>query len=85
MRYVNWVGSTTNKAILLIKNWLSHTFNEPWMLVRSDSTTKTLFRYLKGTTRKLDPNDGQTRYLLGRCYMAQQKYEKAYEAYQAAV
>jgi len=32
-----------------------------------------------------DPNDGQTWYLLGRCYMAQQKYRKAYDAYQQAV
>eukprot|EP01112_Ceratiomyxa_fruticulosa_P013180 TRINITY_DN3691_c0_g1_i1.p1 TRINITY_DN3691_c0_g1~~TRINITY_DN3691_c0_g1_i1.p1 ORF type:complete len:845 (-),score=192.51 TRINITY_DN3691_c0_g1_i1:47-2581(-) len=32
-----------------------------------------------------DPNDGQTWYLLGRCYMQQQKYRKAYDAYQQAV
>eukprot|EP01113_Clastostelium_recurvatum_P047828 TRINITY_DN8590_c0_g1_i4.p1 TRINITY_DN8590_c0_g1~~TRINITY_DN8590_c0_g1_i4.p1 ORF type:complete len:595 (-),score=160.49 TRINITY_DN8590_c0_g1_i4:134-1918(-) len=32
-----------------------------------------------------DPTDGQTWYLLGRCYMAQQKYRKAYDAYQQAV
>jgi len=32
-----------------------------------------------------DPSDGQTWYLLGRCYMAQQKYRKAYDAYQQAV
>eukprot|EP01114_Cavostelium_apophysatum_P002663 TRINITY_DN1235_c0_g1_i4.p1 TRINITY_DN1235_c0_g1~~TRINITY_DN1235_c0_g1_i4.p1 ORF type:complete len:677 (-),score=191.42 TRINITY_DN1235_c0_g1_i4:966-2996(-) len=32
-----------------------------------------------------DPNDGQTWYLLGRCYMAQQQYRKAYDAYQQAV
>lgn len=32
-----------------------------------------------------DPNDGQTWYLLGRCYMAQQKYRLAYDAYQQAV
>ncbi|CAJ0899727.1 16181_t:CDS:10 [Entrophospora sp. SA101] len=32
-----------------------------------------------------DPNDAQSWYLLGRCYMAQQKYNKAYEAYQQAV
>ncbi|KAJ3330134.1 hypothetical protein HDU76_006366 [Blyttiomyces sp. JEL0837] len=38
-------------------------------------------------TRSLeaDQNDAQTYYLLGRCYMAQQKYAKAYESYQQAV
>lgn len=34
---------------------------------------------------ELDPADAQSWYLLGRCYMSQQKYNKAYEAYQAAV
>lgn len=32
-----------------------------------------------------DAADGQTWYLLGRCYMSQQKYRKAYDAYQQAV
>ncbi|GET03745.1 TPR-like protein [Rhizophagus clarus] len=32
-----------------------------------------------------DGTDAQSWYLLGRCYMAQQKYNKAYEAYQQAV
>eukprot|EP01117_Protostelium_nocturnum_P016220 TRINITY_DN636_c0_g1_i3.p1 TRINITY_DN636_c0_g1~~TRINITY_DN636_c0_g1_i3.p1 ORF type:complete len:611 (-),score=257.02 TRINITY_DN636_c0_g1_i3:590-2422(-) len=32
-----------------------------------------------------DPSDGQTWYLLGRCYMAQSQYRKAYDAYQQAV
>ena len=32
-----------------------------------------------------DNNDAQSWYLLGRCYMSQQKYPKAYEAYQQAV
>ncbi|EMR65542.1 putative transcriptional corepressor protein [Eutypa lata UCREL1] len=32
-----------------------------------------------------DGNDAQSWYLLGRCYMSQQKYPKAYEAYQQAV
>ncbi|RKP09624.1 hypothetical protein THASP1DRAFT_14038 [Thamnocephalis sphaerospora] len=32
-----------------------------------------------------DPNDPQSWYLLGRCYMAKQNYNKAYEAYQQAV
>lgn len=32
-----------------------------------------------------DNADAQSWYLLGRCYMAQQKFSKAYEAYQQAV
>ncbi|KAF2862621.1 TPR-like protein [Piedraia hortae CBS 480.64] len=32
-----------------------------------------------------DPNDAQSWYLLGRCYMSQHKYPKAYESYQQAV
>lgn len=32
-----------------------------------------------------DQQDAQSWYLLGRCYMSQQKYSKAYEAYQQAV
>ncbi|KAL9086659.1 MAG: hypothetical protein Q9159_004068 [Coniocarpon cinnabarinum] len=32
-----------------------------------------------------DQNDAQSWYLLGRCYMSQQKFPKAYEAYQQAV
>lgn len=32
-----------------------------------------------------DNADAQSWYLLGRCYMSQQKYDKAYEAYQQAV
>lgn len=33
----------------------------------------------------IDQTDAQSWYLLGRCYMSQQKYPKAYEAYQQAV
>lgn len=36
-------------------------------------------------TATLEANDAQSWYLLGRCYMSQQKYPKAYEAYQQAV
>ncbi|KAI8355652.1 hypothetical protein EDC96DRAFT_516125 [Choanephora cucurbitarum] len=34
---------------------------------------------------KTDGNDAQSWYLLGRCYMANQNHNKAYEAYQQAV
>jgi tetratricopeptide (TPR) repeat protein len=33
----------------------------------------------------VDPSDSLTWYLLGRCFIAQQKFSKAYEAYQQAV
>lgn len=36
-------------------------------------------------TSTADPSDAQSWYLLGRAYMAGQKYNKAYEAYQQAV
>ncbi|KAG0652862.1 General transcriptional corepressor ssn6 [Hyphodiscus hymeniophilus] len=35
--------------------------------------------------KRLNQSDAQSWYLLGRCYMSQQKYPKAYEAYQQAV
>lgn len=35
--------------------------------------------------RASDTSDAQSWYLLGRCYISQQKYPKAYEAYQQAV
>ncbi|KAI8826158.1 uncharacterized protein EV422DRAFT_155897 [Fimicolochytrium jonesii] len=58
--------------------WLYHQQNS------SFSSQELAIQYL---TRSLeaDVNDAQTWYLLGRCYMAQQKYNKAYEAYQQAV
>ncbi|KAG2231075.1 hypothetical protein INT48_001736 [Thamnidium elegans] len=34
---------------------------------------------------KIDSNDAQSWYLLGRCYMVDQNYNKAYESYQQAV
>lgn len=39
----------------------------------------------KLTTTSSDQSDAQSWYLLGRCYMSQTKYPKAYEAYQQAV
>eukprot|EP01096_Ripella_sp_DP13-Kostka_P009152 TRINITY_DN346_c0_g1_i6.p1 TRINITY_DN346_c0_g1~~TRINITY_DN346_c0_g1_i6.p1 ORF type:complete len:216 (+),score=97.10 TRINITY_DN346_c0_g1_i6:238-885(+) len=55
--------------------WLyHHTWND------QDMAISFLFRSLEA-----DQNDGQTWYLLGRCYMSQQKYRKAYDAYQQAV
>lgn len=42
-------------------------------------------RIASNVASALDTNDAHSWYLLGRCYMAQQKYPKAYEAYQQAV
>lgn len=58
--------------------WLFHQPNT------SFSSQDVAVNYL---TRSLDTDgtDAQTWYLLGRCYMVQQKYSKAYEAYQQAV
>ncbi|EJP62121.1 General transcriptional corepressor ssn6 [Beauveria bassiana] len=39
----------------------------------------------RSTLTAADNTDAQSWYLLGRCYMSQQKYPKAYEAYQQAV
>ena len=57
-----------------------------WLYLQSTSFSNpdTAVSYLSKST-EVDPSDAQTWYLLGRCYMAQQKYNKAYEAYQQAV
>lgn len=44
-----------------------------------------LFSVKSFAHKATDGSDAQSWYLLGRCYMAQQKYSKAYEAYQQAV
>ena len=41
--------------------------------------------FIRKNQSVLDNTDAQSWYLLGRCYMSQQKYSKAYEAYQQAV
>lgn len=41
--------------------------------------------FIRKINQLLDNTDAQSWYLLGRCYMSQQKYSKAYEAYQQAV
>lgn len=50
----------------------------------SSGTYSQLFSVAK-TNMRQDNTDAQSWYLLGRCYMSQQKYSKAYEAYQQAV
>ncbi|KAJ3179447.1 glucose repression mediator protein [Gaertneriomyces sp. JEL0708] len=58
-----------------------------WLYHQQNSTFSNQELAIQYLTRSLeaDMNDAQTWYLLGRCYMAQQKYNKAYEAYQQAV
>ncbi|KAJ3159401.1 hypothetical protein HDU86_001719 [Geranomyces michiganensis] len=58
-----------------------------WLYHQQDPNFANQELAIQYLTRSLeaDMNDAQTWYLLGRCYMAQQKYNKAYEAYQQAV
>ncbi|KAF9438424.1 hypothetical protein BGZ76_007948 [Entomortierella beljakovae] len=58
--------------------WLYHQQNAAFM--NQDLAIKFLTRSIES-----DNTDAQSWYLMGRCYMAQQKYNKAYEAYQQAV
>lgn len=50
----------------------------------SFSSQEQAIEYLEKSVAS-DQTDAQSWYLLGRCYMSQQKYPKAYEAYQQAV
>jgi tetratricopeptide (TPR) repeat protein len=58
-----------------------------WLFYQPDTTFVDQEHAIVLLTRSIeaDPNDPQTWYLLGRCHMAQQKYNKAYESYQQAV
>ncbi|KTW28494.1 hypothetical protein T552_01754 [Pneumocystis carinii B80] len=58
--------------------WLCHQPNTSF--TNQDHAVQYLTKSLE-----IDSHDVQTWYFLGRCYMAQQKYNKAYEAYQQAV
>ncbi|ORY80925.1 hypothetical protein BCR37DRAFT_393569 [Protomyces lactucae-debilis] len=58
-----------------------------WLYHQQSSTFANQDLAISYLTKSLesDGQDAQSWYLLGRCYMAQQKYNKAYEAYQQAV
>ncbi|TPX35649.1 hypothetical protein SmJEL517_g01964 [Synchytrium microbalum] len=58
-----------------------------WLYHQQPSTFSNQELAISFLTRSIeaDQTDAQTWYLLGRCYMAQQKYNKAYDAYQQAV
>ncbi|KAH8160058.1 hypothetical protein CIB48_g8193 [Xylaria polymorpha] len=58
--------------------WLHHQQSN------SFQTQERAIEYLEKSVAA-DNGDAQSWYLLGRCYMSQQKYPKAYEAYQQAV
>ncbi|KAI9707847.1 MAG: hypothetical protein M1820_004453 [Bogoriella megaspora] len=58
--------------------WLYHQQNN------SFTSQEQAIEYLEKSVNA-DGQDAQSWYLLGRCYMSQQKYPKAYEAYQQAV
>ncbi|KAK9448541.1 uncharacterized protein V1518DRAFT_427700 [Limtongia smithiae] len=67
-----------HSKVLQQLGWLYHQQNTSF--ANQDLAITYLTRSLEA-----DPQDAQSWYLLGRCYMAQQKYPKAYEAYQQAV
>lgn len=69
--------NANHAKVLQQLGWLYH-HNQQW------GNQDVAISYL---TRSIDadPGDGQTWYLLGRCYMTLQKYRKAYDAYQQAV
>ena len=78
----NSVGCTISRAIV------SQAKNMPLSILRSLSVlvgSSSRLGYERGTNVVVDNTDAQSWYLLGRCYMSQQKYSKAYEAYQQAV
>jgi len=67
----------THAKVLQQLGWLYH-HNPNW------GDQEIAISYLMRSI-EADSKDGQTWYLLGRCYMNQQKYQKAYDAYQQAV
>ncbi|KAF9229813.1 TPR-like protein [Gyrodon lividus] len=58
-----------------------------WLYHQDGSSFQNQEHAIQYLTKSLeaDPSDAQSWYLLGRAYMAGQKYNKAYEAYQQAV
>src|SRR5271170_1911380 len=79
-------GCITSKATVTpAKTKQSSTLSSLSVLVRPRTCTKMSSFYELTLPFFLDNQDAQSWYLLGRCYMAQQKFPKAYEAYQQAV
>ncbi|KAI5863499.1 TPR-like protein [Durotheca rogersii] len=77
--YMRVLDRDPNHAKVLQQlGWLHHQQSS------SFQTQERAIEYLEKSVAA-DNNDAQSWYLLGRCYMSQQKYPKAYEAYQQAV
>ncbi|KAF9911898.1 glucose repression mediator protein [Linnemannia zychae] len=77
--YERVLAENPNHAKVLQQlGWLYHQQNAAF--VNQDQAISFLTRSIEA-----DNSDAQSWYLMGRCYMAQQKYNKAYEAYQQAV
>ncbi|CAM9165340.1 unnamed protein product, partial [Discosporangium mesarthrocarpum] len=55
-----------------------------WLHYKDEDDFRAAINYLKRAT-DIDPEEGLGWYLLGRCYMAAQKHELAYKAYEKAV
>ncbi|KAI8149813.1 hypothetical protein BJV82DRAFT_504241 [Fennellomyces sp. T-0311] len=58
-----------------------------WLFYEANTSFSSQANAIEYLTRSLkaDSNDAQSWYLLGRCYISEQNYHKAYEAYQQAV
>ncbi|KAG0077543.1 glucose repression mediator protein [Linnemannia elongata] len=77
--YERVLAENPNHAKVLQQlGWLYHQQNAAF--VNQEQAIGFLTRSIEA-----DGSDAQSWYLMGRCYMAQQKYNKAYEAYQQAV
>ncbi|KAG0216105.1 hypothetical protein BGX28_006001 [Mortierella sp. GBA30] len=72
------VENPNHAKVLQQLGWLYHQQQASFM--NQDLAIKFLTRSIES-----DNTDAQSWYLMGRCYMAQQKFNKAYEAYQQAV
>lgn len=69
--------SPNHSKVLQQLGWLYHSNT-------SFGNQHTAIKYLI-RSRDANPSDGQTWYILGRCYMSLEKYRKAYDAFQQAV
>jgi glucose repression mediator protein len=79
LAYERVLAQNPNHAKVLQQlGWLYHQQNPGFQ--NQDEAIAFLKRSLEA-----DPQDAQSWYLLGRCNMAQQKYNEAYDAYQQAV
>ena len=81
--YSSWGGFTISKAIVLVAK------RAQLSILKNLSALVNIVLRMRNVHNEAnifsDNTDAQSWYLLGRCYMSQQKYSKAYEAYQQAV